>query len=166
MGHSATRCGGWILPHPRSLARACSSRASLRVRSKARQSRHRRAHSARIVVCRSRYGGRGVSPPSSERPSHRLWLGAAPPQGQRRTQSRRCPRCLLPFWGSSPGPPPPLLPPFARCCGGSGRIAPARCAHSCPHWVAAAGYFTHPPPALKGGSAERAQACLFPVTVI
>ena len=165
------------VPVAASLARACSSRASLCLRplrlprGGALRVRLRRATGAPAPS--PRFAGaqiRALGAPLPGRALRRWWRGE-------RLWRKGFARRFAPLAPSAPRAPAPPPGPGCRFA------APGRSSHAGALRALQAARLgplsrpgirsrqplpvhTHPPPALEGGGAERAPACLFPVTVI
>lgn len=159
--------------HPRLKARVDSAApaqprsASLRYVCAQRQgSRGTGARTARALLCAALAPGARRPPPRLRSAAALLSSSPQPVRGAAAAPSRGgfapCRSRLRLFAGS---PPPPLCP-LCSLLWGQRAQAPARFAHPCPQRGSRCRVYTHPPPALEGGGAERAPACLFPVAVI
>ena len=124
------------------------------------------ARTARALLCAALAPGARRLPPRLRSAAALLSASPQPVRGEAAAPSRGgfapCRSRLRLFAGS---PPPPLCPLCSLLWGQAGASARALRA-SMPPKGKPLPSLTHPPPALEGGGAERAPACLFPVTVI
>ena len=108
MGHSATRWGGWILPHPRSLAQLRFATCALKGKAVAAQARAQRAH---CCVPLSLRGARRC-PPGSEAPQPFFGAVWCPSAGAPPHPVAALPPLPAPVLGLLAGSPPAAFAPL------------------------------------------------------